>query len=75
MKAARLGIVACAVTRRSPEFRVGRDYGDIETYLRDGLKLAANERIAGFIYIGTATEQQPDRDRPQLANIVTRWTG
>ena len=40
-----------------------------------GLKLAANERIAGFIYIGTAKEQQPDRDRPQLAKIVTRWTG
>ena len=43
--------------------------------VRDGLKLAANERIAGFIYIGTATEQQPDRDRPQLAKIVTRWNG
>ena len=43
--------------------------------VREALKLAANERIAGFIYIGTATEQQPDRDRPQLANIVTRWTG
>jgi len=43
--------------------------------VRDGLKLAANERIAGFIYIGTATEQQPDRDRPQLSKIVTRWTG
>jgi hypothetical protein len=40
-----------------------------------GLKLAANERVAGFIYIGTATEQQPDRDRPQLAKIVTSWTG
>ena len=43
--------------------------------VRDGLKLAANERMAGFIYIGTAKEQQPDRDRPNLANIVTRWTG
>jgi nitroreductase len=43
--------------------------------VREGLKLAANERIAGFIYIGTATEQQPDRDRPQLAKIVTRWNG
>ena len=43
--------------------------------VRDGLKLAANERIAGFIYIGTATEQQPDRDRPQLSKIVTRWMG
>ena len=40
-----------------------------------GLKLAANERMAGFVYIGTADEQLPDRDRPQLAKIVTRWTG
>lgn len=43
--------------------------------VREGLKLAANERIAGFIYIGTSAEQQPDRDRPQLADVVTRWTG
>jgi nitroreductase len=39
------------------------------------LGLAANERIAGFVYIGTATEAHPDRDRPQLAKIVTRWMG
>jgi len=39
------------------------------------LRLAANERIAGFVYIGSAREGQPDRDRPQLASIVTRWTG
>jgi nitroreductase len=40
-----------------------------------GLGLAANERVAGFVYIGTATERQPDRERPELARIVTRWTG
>jgi nitroreductase len=40
-----------------------------------GLGLAANERMAGFIYIGTAKERQPDRDRPQLAKIMSRWTG
>ncbi|KAB2917495.1 MAG: nitroreductase [Hyphomicrobiaceae bacterium] len=43
--------------------------------VRAGLGLAQNERIAGFIYIGTAKEQQPDRERPALAKIVTRWTG
>jgi nitroreductase len=43
--------------------------------VRTGLGLAQNERIAGFVYIGTAKEQQADRDRPQLAKIVTRWTG
>jgi len=37
------------------------------------LGLERNERIAGFIYIGTAKELQPDRDRPQLDQIVSRW--
>lgn len=37
------------------------------------LGLAANERIAGYIHIGTAREQQPDRKRPALAEIVTRY--
>jgi nitroreductase len=41
--------------------------------VRKALGLADNERIAGFVYIGTATEQQPDRERPVLAQIVSRW--
>lgn len=43
--------------------------------VRKALGLADNERVAGFIYIGTATEKQPDRERPALADIVTRWPG
>jgi nitroreductase len=39
------------------------------------LGLAANERIAGFIYIGTPAERPEERERPALADIVTRWTG
>jgi nitroreductase len=38
------------------------------------LGCAANERIAGFVHIGTSTERPADRDRPALASIVTRWT-
>ena len=38
------------------------------------LHLASHERIAGFVYIGTEAEKQTDRDRPALANIVSRWT-
>lgn len=41
--------------------------------VRAALGLAGNERIAGFVYIGTPTERQPDRERPALADIVTRW--
>ncbi|MEZ5924331.1 MAG: nitroreductase [Hyphomicrobiaceae bacterium] len=36
------------------------------------LGLARNERVAGFIYIGTG-DRPPDRDRPKLANLITRW--
>ena len=43
--------------------------------VRAALSLAANERIAGFVYIGTARERQPDRERPDLASIVSRWVG
>ena len=43
--------------------------------VRAALKLAANERIAGFVYIGTAKEHQPERERPLLAKVVSRWTG
>jgi len=43
--------------------------------VRSALGLAATERIAGFVYIGTPCERQPDRDRPALASIVTRWGG
>lgn len=41
--------------------------------IRANLGLAANERIAGFLYIGTAKETPPDRERPALAAIVTRY--
>ena len=37
------------------------------------LGLGGNERMAGFVYIGTAIERQPDRERPALSSIVSRW--
>lgn len=41
--------------------------------IADALGLSENERVAGFIYIGTATETPEERDRPNLADITTRW--
>lgn len=38
-----------------------------------GFGLAANERIAGFVHIGTAKEKPADRERPVLADIVSKW--
>ena len=42
--------------------------------VRAALGLGETEKVAGFIYIGTAKERQADRDRPVLASITTRWT-
>lgn len=41
--------------------------------VKAGLGLASNERIAGFIHIGTPRERQPDRKRPVLADVLTRF--
>jgi nitroreductase len=41
--------------------------------VRASLKLAENERVAGFVYIGTAKEKPEERERPALADIVTAW--
>src|SRR6476646_326568 len=38
--------------------------------VRKTLSLADNERVAGFIYVGTAKEKPDERERPELANIV-----
>ncbi len=38
------------------------------------LGLKEGERVAGFIYIGTAKEKPEDRDRPNLDEITTFWT-
>ena len=37
------------------------------------LGLAADERVAGFIHIGTAAEPPLERVRPDMAQIVTAW--
>lgn len=37
------------------------------------LGLRGGERVAGFIYIGTAQEPPAERDRPNLEHITTYW--
>jgi nitroreductase len=41
----------------------------------EALGLSANERIAGFVHIGTPVKPPEDRDRPKLETIVTRYAG
>ena len=38
------------------------------------LGLAEGERVAGFVHVGTIKERQGDRPRPELGQIVTRWS-
>ncbi|HET8898656.1 MAG TPA: nitroreductase [Rhodanobacteraceae bacterium] len=38
------------------------------------LGLAENEHVIGFIHIGTPAMQPPDRERPAIADKVSRWT-
>lgn len=39
----------------------------------DRLGLAADERIAGFVHVGTPAQPTQDRERPPLDTIVTRF--
>lgn len=39
----------------------------------DALGLGPNERIAGFVHIGRPAKPPEDRERPRLADIVTRF--
>jgi nitroreductase len=41
--------------------------------VRNALRLAENERVAGFVYIGTPKEKPDERERPTLGDIVTSW--
>ena len=39
----------------------------------DGFGLKPDERLAGFIHIGTPSKASDDRPRPSLSEIVTRF--
>ena len=38
------------------------------------LGLQANEKIAGFIHIGTARLEVPERERPDAARLLSEWS-
>ena len=38
------------------------------------LDLVETERVAGFLYLGTAMADAPERPRPDIAEKTTRWT-
>lgn len=42
--------------------------------LAEHLGLSAEERIVGFVHIGTPKLDVPERERPALADLLTEWT-
>lgn len=49
------------------------DWYAYDKHARKALGLDKHERIAGFVYIGSAAEQPLERVRPELADLVTRF--
>ncbi len=38
------------------------------------LHLAENERVIGFVHVGSARDEAPERNRPSLADVLGEWT-
>jgi nitroreductase len=43
--------------------------------VKGALGLQEADQIAGFLYLGTRTEEPTDRQRPDYGDIVSEWTG
>lgn len=43
--------------------------------VKQALGVAPEDRIAGFLYLGSMQEAPTDRARPEYENIVSEWTG
>ena len=44
-----------------------------DTRIHEALGLEAHEKVAGFVYLATATEPPGERARPVLSELVSRW--
>ncbi len=45
-----------------------------DPHIRTSLKLDDHDHIAGFIYIGTPTQKNEERERPNMAHITNFWS-
>ena len=50
------------------------EWYSFDSNIAETLGLSEGERMAGFIYLGTATEQPTERPRPELPALITPWT-
>ena len=44
-------------------------------HVHAALGMHGHEQVAGFIYLGTATNEPVERQRPTISAKATRWTG
>ncbi len=69
------GSVCFALLQAAQAFGFGAQWltgwAAYDTVVMTRLGLATNERILGFIHIGTATESAPERDRPDVAHLTS----
>jgi nitroreductase len=63
--AAAMGWAACWITE-TPAY---------DSHVHAALGMKPGERVAGFIYLGTARQQPVERQRPNVSEKAIRWTG
>ena len=49
--------------------------GGFDEVVLRAIGLAADEKIAGFLYFGTPTDEVSDRPRPEPDALLTRFEG
>lgn len=50
------------------------DWYSYDASAREILGLGDGEQVAGFLYLGTASEPPQERPRPDVATLTTEWT-
>ncbi len=51
------------------------DWPAYDAEINAAMGMATQEKVAGFIYLGTTTQPYEDRPRPDPAALTTHWTG
>lgn len=71
------GCVCFALLQAAQGFGFGAQWltgwAAYDSVVHEALGLAKDERVAGFIHIGTAKLEAPERERPEVADLLAEW--
>jgi nitroreductase len=71
------GCVCFALLQAAQAFGFGAQWltgwAAYDAVVQEALGLAKDERVAGFIHIGTAKLEAPERERPTVADLLADW--